>query len=169
MTVPPYVAAFFFTVGMGWLSDRLKSRGMPLLIFTAVGIVGYAIQISVHHSNLGLKYFATFLSAIGIFTTSGLNIPWLSNNLRGHSRRATGSAIQVSVGQLGGVAAAYIYRQQNAPQYILGHSLALGSLVIAFVTILLQWWLLRRENSVLDRKEREGGDLVAGERFRFTL
>lgn len=167
MTVPPYVAAFFFTIGVGWVSDRMRSRGVPLMIFTAVGIVGYVIQISADHSNLGAKYFATFLSAIGIFTTSGLNIPWLSNNIRGHSRRATGSAIQVSVGQLGGVAGAYIYRQQNAPKYILGHSLALAFLAVAFVTTVLQWWWLKRENAELDRMEQEEG--VVGDGFRYTL
>ncbi|KAH0613577.1 uncharacterized protein H6S33_005463 [Morchella sextelata] len=166
MTVPPYVVAFFFTISVGWLSDRLKVRGIPLLIFTAVGIVGYTIQISVDHQKLNVKYFATFLSAIGIFTTSGLNIPWLSNNLRGHSRRATGSAIQVSIGQLGGVAAAYIYRQQDSPDYVMGHSLALGSLVLAFVTTALQSWWMKKENDALDRKAREEG---VDDGFRFTL
>lgn len=166
MTVPPYVVAFFFTISVGWLSDRLKVRGIPLLIFTAIGIIGYAIQISVDHQKLNVKYFATFLSAIGIFTTSGLNIPWLSNNLRGHSRRATGSAIQVSIGQLGGVAAAYIYRQQDSPDYVMGHSLALGSLVLAFMTTVLQSWWMKKENDALDRKAREEG---VDDGFRFTL
>ncbi|RPA93738.1 MFS general substrate transporter [Choiromyces venosus 120613-1] len=169
MTVPPYVAAFVFTISVGWVSDRYKSRGIPLLIFTGVGIIGYAVQVAIPHSHLGAKYFATFLSAVGIFTASGLNIPWLSNNLRGHSRRATGSAVQVAVGQLGGIAGAYIYREQNAPRYLLGHGLALGFLAMAFVTTALQWWLLKRENEELERKEAAEGVVSGAERFRNTL
>ncbi|KAL7268603.1 hypothetical protein RUND412_008765 [Rhizina undulata] len=166
MTVPPYVAAFVFTLLAGYVSDRTKQRGIPLLISTLVGIIGYILQIAVPHTNLPVKYFSTFLSAVGIYAASGLNIPWLSNNIRGHSRRATASGIQVAVGQLGGVAGSYIYRAQNAPEYLLGHGLALGFLCMAAVGTVAMVWGLRRENAELERREREEG--VEGG-FRFTL
>jgi len=166
MTVPPYAAAFIFTISAGWYSDRKKSRAMPLLLFTGIAMVGYILQLTLPQHQQDVKYFATFLCAIGLFAASGLNIPWLGNNLRGHTRRAVGGAVQVATGQLGGVAAAYIYRAPNAPGYFLGHGMALGFLMMAAVGTVLQWWLLRRENKMLD-KEGEGG--VVNDSFRYTL
>ncbi|KAF8424834.1 MFS general substrate transporter [Tirmania nivea] len=166
MTVPPYAAAFIFTIGTGWYSDRKKSRGIPLLVFTVIGMVGYILQLTLPQHRQGVKYFATFLCSIGLFAASGLNIPWLGNNLRGHTRRAVGGAVQVATGQLGGVAASYIYRAPNAPEYFLGHGVALGFLTMAAVGTILQWWLLGRENRKLD-KEGEVG--VAKDSFRYTL
>lgn len=166
MTVPPYAAAFVFTIGAGWYSDRTKARGMPLLAFTLVGMLGYILQLTLPQHQQAAKYFATFLCAIGLFAASGLNIPWLSNNLRGHTRRAVGTAIQVAVGQLGGVAGAYIYRAPNAPGYFLGHGMALGFLTMAAVGTVLQWGYLRKENKRMDREEEEG---VGKDSFRYTL
>src|SRR5690606_23442674 len=105
----------------------------PLLLTTLVGMAGYILLMTVPTSSKAVRYFATFLCAMGIFGASGLNIPWLGNNLRGHTRRAVGSAIQVATGQLGGIAGAYIYRVPNAPRYVLGHGLALGFLAMAAV------------------------------------
>lgn len=166
MTVPPYAAAFIFTIGAGWYSDRKKSRGVPLLLFTVISMVGYILQLTLPQHQQGVKYFATFLCSIGLFAASGLNIPWLGNNLRGHTRRAVGGAVQVATGQLGGVAAAYIYRAPNAPGYFLGHGMALGFLVMAAVGTILQLWLLGRENRKLDKEEEEG---VVKDSFRYTL
>ncbi|KAF8427996.1 major facilitator superfamily domain-containing protein [Terfezia claveryi] len=165
MTVPPYAAAFIFTIGAGWYSDRKKSRGIPLLFFTVIGMVGYILQLTLPQNQQGVKYFATFLCAIGLFA-SGINIPWLGNNLRGHTKRAVGGAVQVSTGQLGAVAASYIYRAPDAPGYFLGHGVALGFLTMAAVGTVLQWWLLRRENSKLDKEEEES---VVKDSFRYTL
>ncbi|KAF8458798.1 MFS general substrate transporter [Kalaharituber pfeilii] len=166
MTVPPYVAAFIFTVGTGYFSDRHKSRGVPLFIFTLIGMVGYILLLSTPADLQGVKYFATFLVAVGVFVASGLNIPWLGNNLRGQMFRATGSAVQVAVGQLGGIAGAYIYRQPNAPRYFLGHGLALGFLGMAAVVTVVQWYLLKRANLRLDKEKAEGKE---DDGFRYTL
>ena len=135
-----------------------------LLGFTLVGAVGYILQIALPAHLPGVKYFGTFLSAIGIFTCSSLNITWLANNLRGYTRRAVGSAVQVAIGQLGGIAGSYIYQADDAPAYYLGHAIALGFLAAAFVGTLLQYWLLKRANMKLDRSA--AGDGIG---YRFTL
>lgn len=65
MTVPPYVVACFFCLTSGWLCDRLQTRGIVLISFNIVGIVGLIMLIS--STNNSVRYAATFFYATGVY------------------------------------------------------------------------------------------------------
>ena len=105
--------AFLLTIPLCLYSDRTARRAPPLLLVIGMGAAGYIILMST--TNTAARYAGTFLAATGAFAGSALNIPWLSNNVRGHTRRATASALQLAVGQFGGVASAYVYPVRTFP------------------------------------------------------
>ena len=65
MTVPPYVAACFFTLIASYIADKRKQRGLILLAFQLIGITGFAMLLS---QDVQIQYAGTFLAAIGIFS-----------------------------------------------------------------------------------------------------
>lgn len=65
MSVPPYVCACFFTVTASWLADRYKKRGVFLLGFQVVAIVGFAMLAGTGKASV--QYAGTVLAAIGEF------------------------------------------------------------------------------------------------------
>lgn len=142
LTVPPYAAAFFFTIGTGWHSDLKNMRAPYLLAFNGLAMIGYILLLV--HINNGVSYFATFLVAVGLFTSSALNMTWLANNLFPSTKRATGSAVQVAIGQLGAIAGSYIYTAK--PRFFLGHGMALGFLTTGTIATAVLWILLHRLN-----------------------
>ena len=50
----------------------------------------------------GLVYAGVFIAACALYPAFPGNITWLSNNLAGSTKRATGQAIQIAVGNLAG-------------------------------------------------------------------
>jgi cyanate permease len=63
MTVPPYVCACVFTIGASWFADRIKQRGVFLLGFQLVGIVGFSLLAG--SGTASVQYTGTVLAAIG--------------------------------------------------------------------------------------------------------
>ncbi|ORY76320.1 MFS general substrate transporter [Protomyces lactucae-debilis] len=171
LTVPPYACAFFSCIGTSYLSDRTQRRAPFILFWTAVAMVGYIILLATNtKTQPAVQYFSVFLCATGIFTASALNIGWLSNQIPNASKRAAGAGFQLSVGQLGGVAAAYIYPRTDAPRYRTGHATALGFLCLALLSTSAIWVVLARSNRQIDEAVARG-QLKEGseETFRYTL
>lgn len=63
MSVPPYVVGCATTITVGWLADRAKARGLFMITFTGVAIVGYVMLIST--SKPAVQYVGTFLAVSG--------------------------------------------------------------------------------------------------------
>lgn len=141
LTIPVHLTGGIFFLTCALLSDKLLMRSPFMLFANCFGIAGYGL-ILLPTSN-EIKYFGTFLCAIGAYTGVGLNITWLSVNVAPHFRRATALGLALTIGNTCGVAAGQIYR---SPPYVLGNSLSLASLGVAQALILTQWWYLRRCN-----------------------
>lgn len=76
LTIPCYFlgAATYMTVA--YLSDRSQKRGLFIVIFGCVSIVGYGILIS--DSSAGVHYFGCFLVALGLYVAVGMPLAWVS-------------------------------------------------------------------------------------------
>lgn len=72
----------------------------------------------------------------------------LNNNLAGDVKRATGSAMMIAFGTVGGVIASQLYQSSNSPEYTIGHSIAAGFLFVTICLVLLQYKLLKTENEL---------------------
>lgn len=101
-----------------------------ILFANVFGIVGYLLLLFV--SNNAVKFFATFLCAIAVYTGPGLNVAWLNVNIAPHYRRATAIGMQQSIGNTAGIVAGQVYR--TSP-YVLGHAFSLGTLCVAQILV----------------------------------
>jgi len=76
-SVPPWAAAFGFSMLIAWCSDRLRHRFAFTIFPICVCITGFAILISVHN-NRNLQYAALFLVAMGAYTAMPVIVCWVS-------------------------------------------------------------------------------------------
>lgn len=65
LTIPPYVAACVFLGVMCYLSDRLKQRGIIIIIVGMTGTVGYMFLLI--GNNVGLQYAGACFAAMGLY------------------------------------------------------------------------------------------------------
>ncbi|KHN99364.1 transporter-like protein [Metarhizium album ARSEF 1941] len=128
-SVPPWVAAFALSMMCAYASDKLRHRALFAIVPICVAISGFAILLRVH-ANLDAQYSALFLAAMGAFTAMPIIVCWFNMNLGGHHRRAVGSGWQVGFGNLGGIVAAFSFKQdsgaKSAQDYSLGYSLSIA-------------------------------------------
>lgn len=103
-------------------------------------------------ANPRVIYAGVFISVCAIYPAFPCVVTWLSNNLAGPWKRGAGMALQIGVGNLGGVSvlqlqyhvvcqcstlsqamASNFYRHVDQPRYFLGHGLVLGFVVAGLV------------------------------------
>ncbi|CAF1166293.1 unnamed protein product [Adineta ricciae] len=149
MTAPPYAFSFITTMATAYFSDRYTRRTIFIVFWLMITIIGFIILIIV--DNLHVKYFAIFLTAGGISPCIATCITFLSGNISPHTKRATALAFMISVGNSGGAISGQIYRSQDAPRFVLGHSINLGFCVLGLVTAVILFIGLRLENRRRDR------------------
>ncbi|KAJ5989192.1 Major facilitator superfamily domain general substrate transporter [Penicillium waksmanii] len=176
LTVPIYITAAVVAVLAAWFSDRRKQRSPFILFFMAMIAIGFIICLaSSGRSVPGVVYFGVFVAVIGIYPAFPGNVTWISVNLAGDYKRAAGMAIYIGLGNLAGAMASNFYRAQDAPQYILGHSLELAFVVVGMVaTVLLRFAYQRinRQRDLIDPSEYPDDPDSLGDRsplFRYML
>jgi len=168
LTIPVYIwgAIVYFIVA--WWSDRLQKRGIFLAGSTIVTAIGYIVLLAAANSGKpGVLYFATYLVATGLYVGPGLNITWLGANVAPHNKRSAAIGFQQTLANTAGVVAGQIYMKTQAPQYIIGHAVSLGSIAMANIG----FWVLMAHLRMLNTKkarmkeelEKEGKSTDVGE------
>ncbi|KAK5996928.1 MFS transporter prlL [Cladobotryum mycophilum] len=132
-SVPPWAAAFVFSLLCAYLSDRIRHRFAFALLGMFVAIAGFATLLAVH-DNRNVQYGALFLITSGAYTAMPILVCWFNMNLGGHVRRSIGSAWQIGFGNLGGIIAVYIYLVKDAPKFTTGHAVCLGFTVVSMIS-----------------------------------
>jgi len=175
-SVPPWAAAFGFSMLVAYFSDRLKHRFLFAIFPICVCIAGFAILLAVHDDH-NLQYAALFLVAMGAYTAMPVILCWFNMNLGGHHRRAIGSAWQVGFGNIGGIIAVYSFLKKDAPNYTPGYSICiafvcLSALSCALYFFMCSWANRKRNKSVRDvglteYEKTEMGDL--NPEYRYLL
>ncbi|KAF2733828.1 MFS general substrate transporter [Polyplosphaeria fusca] len=154
LTVPIYVTASVLAIGTAYFSDRLGKRSPIILVCLCIMAIGFIMCIST--GTPGVVYAGVFIAACALYPAFPGNITWLSNNLAGSTKRATGQAIQIAVGNLAGAMASNFYRSKDADRYILGHALELAFIVAGIIALLLLVLNYRRINAKRERQMGEG-------------
>jgi MFS family permease len=101
LTVPIYITASVLAVVVAWFSDRVGKRYPFILVCLCIMAVGFIMCIA-GGSVPGLVYAGVFIATCALYPAFPGNIVFLSNNLAGSTKRATGQAIQIGVGNLAG-------------------------------------------------------------------
>ncbi|AQZ10060.1 hypothetical protein BZL39_A09970 [Zygosaccharomyces parabailii] len=152
LSVPVYILAGVVFLISAFLSDKLRMRGPIFFCYNLLGIVGYILLLSV--SNSAVKYFACYLITFSLYTGTGLNISWLTNNMAPHYKRATALGLNQTLGNLSGAIAGQIYTKSP---YTFGNSFSLGCIVLSNILTLSQVIILKRIN--IKRKKILNGEI----------
>ncbi|KAH8597839.1 MFS transporter [Bisporella sp. PMI_857] len=154
-TIPVYGVCIVVAYMTSYLSDRLRHR----YAFTMVGIlictIGYSMLLRQNGLDTQAKYLAIFFVTSGLYMMQPITIVWLANNLRGHYKCAFGSAIQIAIGNLGGIIGSNIFLQSEIPTYRTGYSVSLGAMWFSGVLCTLFYLGLMRENRKRTRGDRD--------------
>ncbi|ORY59120.1 major facilitator superfamily transporter [Pseudomassariella vexata] len=178
LTVPVYIWASMVYIFVSFLADRFNRRAVFMVPMALVTAVGYALMLGVNMESTAVLYFATFVTATGIYCVVGLNVTWVSNSNAGYFKRATAIGVQQTVGNSAGIMAGQIYRiTAKDGRYTIGHAVSLAAIMVAACGYCVMFSTLRGINqrkdgmSVEDRvKEIEAGK--KGDRhpdFRYVL
>jgi MFS family permease len=178
-SIPPWAAAFGFSMVIAFFSDRLKHRYVFTLIPILVSIAGFAMLLSIHgKEHKSAEYGALFLVTSGAYSAMPVIVCWFAMNLGGHHRRSIGTAWQVGFGNIGGIIATFSFQSTDAPNYTKGYSIctAFACLSIISCTVYLAavWFENRkRDNAVVDpnaiseEDEEFLGDLAPNYRYNY--
>ncbi|KAI8951976.1 MFS transporter-like protein [Xylaria longipes] len=150
-TVPPNFGAVLSVLFVTRMSDRVKARGPFMAVCCLIAAAGYIMLLAT--KNNAVRYTGTFLVAIGVFPNSALILGWLSNNMAPHFVRATGIGFLIAFANTSAFISTFIYLPKDSPDYILGHSISLGALVLCFLLVCTQILFLTWEN-----RKRARGD-----------
>ncbi|SAM03765.1 hypothetical protein [Absidia glauca] len=152
LSIPPYVAACCLVFLVSWNSDRTLERGFHIMGVSALGVLGYIFLLA--SENVGLRYTGAVLVACGIYPIIPLTLSWVSNNQLGHTKRAVAIAMVSMIAQVFAILGTQIYRTEDGPRFIRGHSVCLAFLTLSGCAACALRFLLRRENN---RRDREYG------------
>ena len=155
MSIPIFVVATILALSAAILSDHLKHRFGFIMVGCCVATIGYSILLSMHTVSVGVRYFAVFTIVGGGYIAQPITIGWLNNNLGGHYKRGVGAALQIGLGNIGGIVASNIYLMSEAPEYPTGFGVSLAFVWLCAISACLFAIYIRRENRLRDQGKRD--------------
>ncbi|KAF2641550.1 major facilitator superfamily transporter, partial [Massarina eburnea CBS 473.64] len=178
LTVPVYIWASVVYISIAYASDYFNRRAFFMIPMALITSVGYAMMLGVSMGSTSVLYFATFVTATGIYCCVGLNVTWIINSNAGYFKRATAIGLHQTIGNSAGIMAGQIYRITNSEgRYVIGHSVSLAAMATAAIGYTAFYLILRglnrkREAMSIDERVREieSGKMGDGHPdFRYTL
>ena len=151
LTAPPYFLSFLFCILTTYIADRTKQRGLMIIFLSLIGGTGYIILATV--KSTGVRYFAIFLAAAGVFPAISNILPWVLNNQGTDTKRGTGIAILQMVGQCGPVLGTRLYPASEGPYYIKGMAVCSAFMFFNAVLALILRQYLAWQNKQSDIRE----------------
>ncbi|PWN33184.1 MFS general substrate transporter [Meira miltonrushii] len=130
-SAPPYAVAFVLAVILSYAADRLRTRGVLIMIMTAVGLTGYFMLATIEDNHT--RYAGVWLVVLGLFTFIPLCYSWLITNSAGESKRGIALVIFGTIGQCSPLLGTRLFPATEAPYYRKGMYVSAGLLVAGFV------------------------------------
>ncbi|KAI8145520.1 major facilitator superfamily domain-containing protein [Fennellomyces sp. T-0311] len=155
MSAPPYVFACIATILFAYSSDRRQERGFHLAAVAFIGMIGYILLITLKDKGAAGLFVAATIACCGAFPLIPLTSVWNANNTGGHTKRAVAIAFGAAVGNAGGIISGQMYRQDDAPHYVRGHSISMAMMIVGWVTALILRTHLHFENKKRERMTPE--------------
>ncbi|KAH8727171.1 major facilitator superfamily domain-containing protein [Phaeosphaeriaceae sp. PMI808] len=154
-SIPVFIVAAVIAILFAYLSDRFRHRYLFCMFGLVVSSTGYIILLAQHNLSVGVKYFALFLVVPGGFISQPIVLVWISNLMSGHYKRSVSSAVQVGIGNLGGIVASNVFLGNEAPRYPTGYGTSLGLLWVCGAASTALFFYVKRENKIRERGERD--------------
>ncbi|KAJ4290918.1 hypothetical protein N0V90_010114 [Kalmusia sp. IMI 367209] len=156
-SIPIFVVATCTAIIAAYFTDRLRHRFWFCIFGLVVASVGYILLLCGSNLSAGVKYFALFLIVPGGYITQPIVLVWMSNLVSGHYKRSVSSAMQVGLGNIGGIVASNVFFESEAKnaRYPTGYGVSLGMLWICGAATVVLFWYVKRENRKRERGERD--------------
>lgn len=165
MTVPPYVVALAVMLIVTNISDRRQSRGIPAMGIFALGIVGWAVLLTVPasgatHAQFSGRYFACICIVVSGYCNIPIIMAWQSANTGNQSQRATSLGMLNAIGQCLSILASFLFPSVEGPKFTKGCTVNLAFQCLGLVLACLISFWYRWENRRRDKVE--GGPPAKG-------
>jgi phosphatidylinositol 3,5-bisphosphate 5-phosphatase len=157
LSAPPYLVAFIAVIITARISDRMRSRSIPIVFHALIACLGYALSAIAGHlrwHNI-FRYLSIFPAVVGFFSAITIIITWTLNNQRSGSKKGTGIALLNFIGQCGPLLGTKLYPEKDAPYYVYGMTICscfMGAVVILALGLRI---ILQRENRRLGETSKE--------------
>ncbi|KAL9006062.1 MAG: hypothetical protein Q9188_001189 [Gyalolechia gomerana] len=165
LIAPPYAFAGIVMIVTGWFGDKYHQRGFCVAFNAMLCIVGLAVM-GWAYGDTRARYFGVFFATAGANANVPSVLTYQANNIRGQWKRAFCSATLVGMGALGGIVGSTAFRSQDAPTYIPGLSVAMGSQAVILLVVGTLTMTFKLNNKKADRGEKILEDSPS---FRYTV
>ncbi|KAL1962838.1 hypothetical protein VTN77DRAFT_9113 [Rasamsonia byssochlamydoides] len=155
MSIPIYVVAAVVALTTAVLTDRLRHRFAFTICGCVIATVGYVVLLCQRSVPVGARYFAVYAVISGGYMTQPVLMGWLNNNMGGHYKRSIASAMQIGIGNCGGLVASNIFLSSQAPTYPVGYGVSLGLVWLCGISCVVFFFYLVRENRLRDQGNRD--------------
>ncbi|KAF9303424.1 hypothetical protein BGZ74_003749 [Mortierella antarctica] len=145
LSSPAYALGAISTFGFAILADRTQQRGFIMVGLAVISIVGYLMVLLT--DNVYVTYAGTMVISIGQTPMTPIVTSWLTTNLGGYAKRAVAVAMFLLSSSIAGALGPQLYKSKDGPQYLKGHLLNIGCMLVVISFTLLQRWMLKRENN----------------------
>jgi len=158
LSIPPYVAGAISSVGFSILSDKMRRRSYFLMIPQVIVVISYCIITPLSpriKDYIGACFFAVILSNIGVYPINPGTSSWASNNSAGVAKRSVALAFILSLGNVGGIFASYIFIDSEAPGYPTGFGVSMAAAFAGIIAVVFLDIYYKRINKKRDKMSIE--------------
>ncbi|KAI8068724.1 major facilitator superfamily domain-containing protein [Gongronella butleri] len=167
LTAPPSIVSAIFILTGGYLANRFNLRSPIICIGFGIMAVGYMLLLVLH--DTWALYGSMFIIPIGMGLLSPSVIGWSTVNFQDTNVRAVAVAAVVMIGNMGSVAASFLYPSVRGPHHYFGNTFNLACAVLGCVTSAFTGYMLYRANKRMEQKDvDEKGPAVDGSKPTFT-
>ncbi|KAI7548947.1 MFS general substrate transporter [Hortaea werneckii] len=154
LSAPPFLFAFFVVLVTAFLSDRIKSRSIPMVFHATLAMLGYIVLAVAGAAHFGhtLRYLAVFPICAGFFSAVTIVITWTVNNQPSDEGKGTGMAMLNIIGQMGPLVGTRLYPDAEAPYYVKGMAVCAVSMAMVAGLALALRLVLKAQNARSRRK-----------------
>ncbi|KAF2227681.1 MFS transporter [Elsinoe ampelina] len=160
LTIPPYVAGAISAVCLSKLSDRFQWRYPFIMGPMATVLLGFCILLPLAKNittQIAACYIGVMLICIGQYPTNPAGSAWISGNLAGDSKRAIGIALNICIGNSGGILGSYMFLDSEKNKgYPTGFAIGLVFAALTLVsTSILEWsyWRVNKQRDAMDEDQ----------------
>ncbi|KAJ2303838.1 hypothetical protein IWW55_002717 [Coemansia sp. RSA 2706] len=146
MQAAPGICGFIGILVSRYYPKWFRNHYFSTLFCAAWLLVASVILLAT--TNNGARIFALCILSFGCFGNVALGPGWLMSNTGGPTRAAFGGAINVICGGLGGLCTSYIYRNQDAPRYMVGHGINLFAALLTVIVSTVAYLIVRHRNKL---------------------
>ncbi|KAA1067264.1 hypothetical protein PGTUg99_029991 [Puccinia graminis f. sp. tritici] len=152
-SIPPFIVAFFYMLGLSYWSDRYQSRSLAAGFSATLAIIGFAIFYGSNFDKL--RYASLFLSIPGVYGVMPSLAAWTADNSEPHVRKAAALACGGMVANVGGLFSIWIFTLGLPPRYALPTTINifLAALIVVCCIVNVMWLRYAERNKVTKRDE----------------